>query len=163
MEESNFYRVYTDGSSNNSSEDKIAGIGVVVVLDGDILLEKGDLIPGLNSNAAEMTAALEGIRQTIENFNVDSNARIRIYSDSTYVVNTINTWMHIWRRQNFMTGFNKSRRPRPNAEIISEIYSLWNEYRIDAKWIKGHVGNAFNEHANNIAYDIRKNYIDELD
>ena len=72
-----------------------------------------------------------------------------VYSDSAYCVNTFNTWMFSWARNNWIKSDKKT---PENLELIQAYYDLYQKcYKIDLRKVKGHAGNKFNELADGLA------------
>lgn len=72
-----------------------------------------------------------------------------VYSDSAYCVNTFNTWMFSWAKNNWIKSDKKT---PENLELIQAYYDLYQKgYRIDLRKVKGHAGNKFNELADDLA------------
>ena len=72
-----------------------------------------------------------------------------VYSDSAYCVNTFNTWMFSWAKNNWIKSDKKT---PENLELIQAYYDLYQKgYRIDLRKVKGHAGNKFNELADGLA------------
>lgn len=72
-----------------------------------------------------------------------------VYSDSSYCVNTFNTWMFSWQKNNWI----KSDKKKPeNLDLILEYYEHYKKgYRIELRKIKGHSGEEWNELADQLA------------
>ena len=153
------YKVYTDGSCTNKGKQRVGGIGAAITLDNELLSEISEARVVKCSNSAEILAALEGVKKVVNDFNTKNLKQIIVYSDSTYVVNTINNWMYRWKKFSFCySKWNTNK--RPNSDVISELYDIASKYKIKAVWVKGHSGCDFNEHANNLANIARENYYD---
>ena len=61
-----------------------------------------------------------------------------LYSDSSYVVNSINErHLHKWIEENDET--------KKNMDLWREIYKLINKHKVKFYWVKGHNDNEFNE------------------
>ena len=72
-----------------------------------------------------------------------------VYSDSSYAVNTFNSWMFNWAN----AGWKKSDNKIPeNLDLIQEYYDWYQKgYRIDLRKVKGHAGTFGNELADDLA------------
>jgi ribonuclease HI len=72
-----------------------------------------------------------------------------VYTDSTYALNTITSWMFTWAKAGWL---NSKKKTPENLDIIKPIYNYWQKgYRIKLHKIKGHAGHKFNELADQIA------------
>jgi ribonuclease HI len=138
--------IYTDGGCNNLSQD-IGGWGLVVVEDDkDIVEEMDGLITEgkITNNVCELHAFTQAL-YFAEAHDVDV-----ILSDSTYVVNGFNSWMHRWKNKNWA---NVS-----NLDLWKELYRL-KDVDVEVKWIRGHDGNEFNDRADVLASKYRENQV----
>jgi ribonuclease HI len=85
----------------------------------------------------ELRAAVEGLRYLKE------PSRVRLYSDSAYLLNGMNEgWLINWERNGWKTA---KKRPVKNADLWREL--LEHSRFHDVEWIKvkGHAGNPGNE------------------
>jgi len=113
------------------------------------LLEWGDhekeLFGGEHSttnNRMELLAvirALESLKRSCE---------IDLYTDSQYVKNGIEKWIHGWKRNGWLTS---ARKPVKNAELWRELDALAARHKIRWHWVKGHNQHAGNERADALA------------
>jgi ribonuclease HI len=104
------------------------------------------------------------LRAVIEAFKVIVNVTKRrsfqnrheydIYSDSAYVVNTINNhWIDAWKKNNWQTTKNEDVKNRDLWEEFSELRAEASKLNIPITIhkIKGHSGNTFNELVDKLA------------
>ena len=94
------------------------------------------------NNRMEITAAIEALRY----IKVKSN--IILYTDSKYLMNGINTWIHDWKKNNWKTSSNKGVKNVDLWQIIDELNS---NHSIKWNWVKGHSGNPGNDMADELA------------
>src|SRR5438552_2278329 len=71
--------------------------------------------PHTTNNRMELTAAIEGLRALKERCTVE------IVTDSEYVKNGISTWIHGWKRKNWVTSTKK---PVVNRDLWEELDTL---------------------------------------
>ena len=73
----------------------------------------------------------------------------KVYSDSSYAVNTFNEWIFGWERR----GWKKANNQTPeNMDLLLKFMDLYNSgLRIDLIKVKGHAGNKYNEMADLLA------------
>lgn len=142
---------YTDGSClSNGKIGAKGGFGVVGVNENTDKLELAysDFTTGTTNNREEIKAIL----YVMKNYGAQDEDWCQppvVYSDSSYCVNTFNTWMFGWARN----GWIKSDKKVPeNLDLIQEYYDLCKEgYKIDLRKIKGHAGEEWNELADQLA------------
>ena len=118
--------IYTDGACIGNPGP--GGWGVVILQENDnFFLSGGE--KNTTNNRMEITAVIEGLK------NVDSKD-LTVYSDSTYVINTITK------------GWKKNK----NQDLWEILEKLVSEKNVKWEWVKGHSGNEFNEKADKLAY-----------
>lgn len=120
--------IYTDGSCLGNPGP--GGWGAVLIY-GKHKKEISGTIKNTTNNRAEMTAVIEAIKT------VKQPCRIKIFTDSSYICNTI---QKDWRK-------NK------NTDLWNEIDVVRcnGKHEIIYTWVKGHDGNKYNEKANDLA------------
>lgn len=99
--------------------------------------------PQTTNNRMELTAvirALESLKRPCE---------IELYTDSQYVKQGIERWIHGWKRNGWLTS---DRKPVKNAELWRELEEAAARHRIRWHWVKGH-----NDHPGNTRADALAN------
>ena len=94
------------------------------------------------NNRMEIIAAIEALRF------IKVQSDIIIYTDSKYLMNGINTWIHGWKKNNWKTSSNKDVK---NIDLWKIIDKLNSNHSIKWIWVKGHSGNPGNEMADELA------------
>ena len=94
------------------------------------------------NNRMEIIAAIEALRS------IKEKSDIIIYTDSKYLMNGINTWIHGWKKNNWKTSSNKDVK---NIDLWKIIDKLNSNHSIKWIWVKGHSGNPGNEIADELA------------
>ena len=147
--------IYTDGSAQNNGKANSSGGFGVVVLDNNenLIYNYSKREENVTNNQMEIKAILYaflnyGININNPLYGLNSNIPT-VYSDSSYCVNTFNTWMFNWEKQ----GWIKSDKlPPENLDLIQAYYDWYkNGYRINLEKIKGHKGIIGNELADKLA------------
>ena len=130
--------IYCDGAAlNNGCKNSIASYGIVMLLieSGNIIGAKqySGLCEPVNStnNYAEITAALVGLKKI-----TDKTIPVKVYSDSQYLVQTINSNWSINANKELWEKLFEEIRTFGSVEFIK---------------VKGHHGNKYNEIADNLA------------
>jgi len=77
-------------------------------------------------------------------------SRLEIITDSQYVKNGINQWIHNWKRNGWMTA---ARKPVKNSDLWKRLDSLVAQHDVQWKWVKGHSGDSGNDRADQLAND----------
>jgi ribonuclease HI len=73
---------------------------------------------------------------------------VKIYTDSTYVMKGITTWIHDWKKRGWRTADKK---PVKNEDLWRELEALAAKHEIKWHWVKGHAGHPENERADALA------------
>ena len=125
----NNYTLYTDGSCLGNPGN---GGYAYLLLDSNSnkILEGSGFKKDTTNNRMELTAVINALKF----FNNNTYSKCIIYSDSQYVINTIN---NNWKR-------NK------NNDLWEQLDSLISS-NIKFVWVKGHDGNEMNEKADKLA------------
>jgi ribonuclease HI len=96
------------------------------------------------NNRMEMTAAIEALNALTQ------PCRIKLSTDSRYVMDGLTKWIHGWQKNGWRTA---DRKPVKNAELWQALLAAAKPHRIDWIWVKGHAGHADNERADKLASD----------
>jgi len=119
--------VYTDGACLGNPGP--GGWGAVIIED-DISTELSGKEADTTNNRMEVTAVIEALKK------ISKESEIIIYSDSTYVINTM---VKNWKRNK-----NKDLWDLLDRQMIGR--------KVKWKWVKGHSGDPLNERADRLAY-----------
>ena len=132
------YVAYTDGSLKGSPGNTSGGWASIILEKGKVIKKLYSGLKNTTSNRMEITAVLE----TLKYFKEPSN--IVIYSDSQYVVNSINMgWVKHW--------FEKEDYEKKNIDLWFEILDLLEFHNVTLIWVKGHNVNKWNNYADMLA------------
>lgn len=143
--------IYTDGSCIKNPGGP-GGFGVVILDDNNNLISTHKERCNDTTNNRE---ELKAILWTFLKYGIPAAAGVEppiVYSDSAYCVNTFNSWMFSWAKNNWI----KSDKKRPeNLDLIQMYYRYYQKgYRINLQKVKGHAGNKWNELADKLAKGI---------
>ena len=131
--------VYTDGACSGNPGP--GGWGVYIERDDQKEELKGGETSTTN-NRMELIAAIEGLKAT----QPDDN--IHLYTDSQYVKNGLNDWIHGWKRNGWKTAAKK---PVKNKDLWILLDEIAAQRTVEWHWVKGHAGNPGNERADALA------------
>jgi ribonuclease HI len=98
--------------------------------------------PHTTNNEMELTAALVGLRA------LKGKCRVKVMSDSEYLVKGMRDWVHNWVKNGWKT---KSKSPVKNRALWQELYELSQKHEIEWHWVKGHAGHPENERCDRLA------------
>ncbi len=163
-----FIKIYTDGSCLKNGVANGGGLGgygaILMIYDSlhsfndlqslkineSFFFASGYQINTTN-NQMELSGAIAGLKLLTENFNSSiylNYSSIEIYTDSQYVKNGINDWIHNWKKNNWRTA---ARTPVKNQNLWIELDSLNFSIKPSWHWVKGHSENIFNDLTDHIA------------
>ncbi len=94
------------------------------------------------NNRMELTAVIMGLRE------LKRPCRLRITTDSKYVLQGCTQWLKNWKRRNWKTASNK---PVLNEDLWRQLDQLAQAHQIDWQWVRGHSGHDGNETADKLA------------
>ncbi|MDX1566748.1 MAG: RNase H family protein [Longimicrobiales bacterium] len=73
--------------------------------------------------------------------------RIDFTSDSQYLVNGMNEWIHGWKRR----GWKRKSGAIENLELWKELDRVAGRHDVTWNWVRGHAGHPKNEYSNDLA------------
>ena len=148
-------RIYTDGACSENPGP--GGWASIWVSDNGIKVISGNN-PNTTNNQMELTAVVVSLRRVRNFLTTSSNPwmskEYEIYSDSAYVVNSINNnWVDRWMLNDWKTSKGDDVK---NVELWMECLRLLSKIRqsgvkITFIKVKGHSGDTLNEYADEIA------------
>ena len=94
------------------------------------------------NNRMELTAVIRALESLKRSCDVD------IYTDSQYVKNGIETWIHGWKRNGWKTAERKGVK---NDDLWRELDAAASRHRIRWHWVRGHADTPGNHRADELA------------
>lgn len=148
----------TRGGKNQKGADNIGGWGALCFLDEDencIVAYEHDTEECTTNNRQELKALIWCL-QHADDFYPDE--KCIIYSDSAYVVNMFNTWIHSWARNGWK---NSKKQTVENLDLVLEIWEHLNQdfYHCDVRKTDGHKDIIGNELADALATANHKRFV----
>jgi len=101
------------------------------------------------NNRMELMAVI----QALESLN--QQCKVKLTSDSQYVLKGINEWMENWKKRGWKTSAKK---PVKNVDLWQRLDKARESHDIEWAWVKGHSGHIENE----IADELANQGIDQL-
>ena len=89
-----------------------------------------------------MMAVIKGIEA------LKRSCRVRIHTDSTYVMKGMTEWMDNWKKRGWKTA---ARKPVKNVDLWQRLDEVLNGHQVYWRWVKGHSGVTENERADALA------------
>ncbi len=146
MSESSIVEIFSDGACRGNPGP--GGWGA--------LLRHGDTEKTLwggeaetTNNRMELLAVIEALRT------LKRPSRVRITTDSKYVMQGITSWMANWKKRGWKTAAGK---PVKNQDLWRQLDEEISHHQAEWAWVKGHSGHRENE----IADQLANRGIDEL-
>lgn len=163
----NKFIIYTDGSSrgnpgkggwaaiiiknNNDGKFQITPVQrsfSVVGNDKLQIKEIGGREEMTTNNRMEMTASIEGLKNTPE------NCEVEIYTDSEYLMKGITLWIHNWQKNNWRT---KDKKDVLNKDLWLQLLDETQKRKVVWKKVLGHSGDKLNDRCDEIATSFADN------
>lgn len=128
--------IYTDGASRGNPGP--GGYGIIL-MSGDHRKEISEGFLHTTNNRMELLSvivALESLK--------GSGHHVTIYSDSKYVVDSINQkWVWGWAQKDF--------KGKKNPDLWKRFLEIYPKHHVTMKWVKGHASNPFNNRCDELA------------
>jgi ribonuclease HI len=133
--------IWTDGSCWPNPGN---GAWAFVILSNDeVIVEKSGFCQNVTNNRMEYQALIEAFdyikREKIW------YERLKVYSDSNLLVQTITQWMERWKSNGWRRTVGRSLKPIANLDLVKKLDQIKSEYDFDIKWVKGHADIKWNE------------------
>lgn len=107
------------------------------------------IISGFDKDATNNKMELTAIIKALEI--IKRKSRIKVYSDSQYLIKGITEWLPKWIKNNWK---NSKKEEVQNKVLWQKLYLLSQKHEIEWIWIKGHEGHPENEKCDLIAKKI---------
>jgi ribonuclease HI len=145
MSEHKKVTIYTDGACLGNPGP--GGYGVVLLYNG----QRKELSGGFRlttNNRMELLAVIIGLRALKE------RCSATVYSDSQYVVNTIEKgWAARWKAN----GWKRNKKDKAiNADLWAQLLDLCEEHEVKMVWVRGHSGVKENERCDQLSVAAAK-------
>ncbi len=129
--------IFCDGSGRDSGP---GGYGVILRY-GNSEKELSGFEPVATSQRMELTAAIRGLEA------LQKSKRVRVYSDSQYLVRGMSEWLAGWIR----SGRLEIPDALKNQDLWQQLASLAANHEVKWEWVRGHDGHHFNERCDRLA------------
>ena len=147
------YHIYTDGSARFNPGP--GGWGMVVMNEEDtkMIAQMRASHPIATNNQEELRAMI----CAFEYAEAHPNDYFIIFSDSTYVVKSINEWMRNWAANGWR---NSKKQQVENIDLMKALYTYVSRpfFNAEVRHCKGHAGELGNEIADALAVGDRNKY-----
>ena len=129
--------IYSDGSGRDSGP---GGYGVILRY-GEHEKELSGFEPVSTSQRMELIAAIRGLEA------LNDRRRVRVFSDSQYLVRGMSEWLQGWIRN----GRLETPDALKNQDLWRQLASLSDKHEVAWEWVPGHAGHPFNERCDKLA------------
>ncbi len=131
--------IYTDGACRGNPGP--GGWGVILrYRDKCREMFGGDM--STTNNRMELMAAIMGLEA------LQRPCRVKLHIDSQYVLKGITEWLPNWKKRGWKTA---ARKPVKNEDLWRRLDAAIEGHDIQWIWVKGHSGDAGNDHADDLA------------
>jgi ribonuclease HI len=131
--------IFTDGACSGNPGP--GGWGAVLRWNGAVRELSGGEADTTN-NRMELTAAIRALEA------LKRPSKVRLYTDSIYVMKGISEWIRSWKRRGWTTADKK---PVKNVDLWKQLDEVAARHSIEWHWVKGHAGHPENERADRLA------------
>ncbi|MBE0503632.1 MAG: ribonuclease HI [Desulfuromonadales bacterium] len=129
--------IYSDGSGRDSGP---GGYGVILRY-GAAEKELSGFEASATSQRMELIAAIKGLEA------LNGRKRVRLYSDSQYLVRGMSEWLAGWIR----SGRLDTPDTLANQDLWQQLAALASKHQVHWEWVRGHAGHPFNERCDKLA------------
>lgn len=132
--------IYTDGACSGNPGP--GGYGAILIYNGkEKEISGGE--KNTTNNKMEMMAVIKALEVLKEKCDVE------VYSDSAYVVNSINNkWVYSWKKNNWIKS---DKTKAKNIELWEELLKLISFHKVKFIKVKGHADNEYNNRCDKLA------------
>jgi ribonuclease HI len=135
----NWVQLFTDGACSGNPGP--GGWGALLRYRGhEKELSGGE--PDTTNNRMELLAVINGLES------LKRSARVRICTDSQYVMRGITEWIAGWKRRGWKTA---DRQPVKNVDLWRRLEAALAPHQVEWEWVRGHSGHPENERVDQLA------------
>jgi ribonuclease HI len=131
--------IFTDGACSGNPGP--GGWGAVLRY-GEVEKELSGGEPATTNNRMELLAAITALDA------LKAPCEVDLYTDSKYVMDGIEKWIHGWKKNGWKTADKK---PVKNGELWQALDEARRRHKVTLHWVKGHAGHPENERADELA------------
>jgi ribonuclease HI len=102
------------------------------------------------NNKMELMAAIQALEQ------LKRPSKVRITTDSQYVMHGLTEWIHKWKKNGWKTV---NKKPVKNMDLWQRLDELMSQHEIEWQWVRGHIGHPENEEADRLARNAIRQYL----
>ncbi len=126
--------LHTDGACKGNPG---KGGWAAIIVDGKREKELFGSCLHTTNNRMELLGVIKGLQE------IGKMQDVTVFSDSRYVVNTINKgWLNAWKSNGWKTAAKKEVK---NIDLWKQFLESYSPKKVTFKWVKGHAGDKYNE------------------
>lgn len=104
------------------------------------------------NNQMELLAVIQGLKA------LKRRCRVKLYSDSKYVLQGLQEWVNGWKRNGWNRMERGKKKPIKNVELWRELDALVHQHELSYHHVRGHSGHPENERCDQMAVAASENY-----
>jgi len=131
--------IFSDGACKGNPGP--GGFGVILRY-GKETKEISGCAPHTTNNRMELMGVIEGLRL------LKRPCKVRVITDSNYVVKGMTLWIKGWMRKNWI---NSQKKPVLNRDLWEVLLDLSKQHEMEWVWVPGHSGHKENERCDELA------------
>jgi ribonuclease HI len=134
------FQLYTDGACSGNPGP--GGYAALILKNNKEVEKITGAVKDTTNNRMELKAVIEGLKR------IKKGSRVKLYSDSTYVLNGLSEWINNWKKNSWKTT---SKKDVANKDLWQELDSLAVNFQLEFNKVKGHSGDKYNEEVDSLA------------
>ncbi len=134
-----YVEIFADGAC--SGNPGVGGYGIILRSETKEQ-ELSGYEPKTTNNRMELTAVIKALEK------LKRPCRVRIFTDSNYVVQGMTKWIHNWQKKNWK---NSQKKEVVNQDLWKKLLSISTLHDIEWIWVKGHNEHCENERCDKLA------------
>ena len=140
-------KIYTDGACSGNPGP--GGYGAILIYNG-IEKEVSGGEKNTTNNKMEMMAVIKGLEMLKE------PCEVEVYSDSAYVVNSIEKgWIYSWKKNGWRKADKKEVK---NIDLWEKLLKLMETHKVTFLKVKGHADDELNNRCDRLAVSEREKF-----
>lgn len=147
--------LFSDGGCRNNPGPGACAY-VIQSHNGEVLAEGVDFESLTTNNKMELSGPLKGLHELLEVLPARGRnpmeTKIKVMTDSKYVVDGMKTWVAGWKSRGWKKADNKT---PENLELWQALDQIRTRFlQVDWVWVKGHAGHPQNEYCDRKANEL---------
>lgn len=144
----NAYVIYSDGACRGNPGPGAFGC-LAQDSNANIVFEHAETRAQTTNNQMELQGVISGLSLLRDQLGGLDNNKVKVVTDSKYVVDGITKWIHGWKKRGWKKADNKAPENLDYWKELDDLVTLPKD--ISFEWVKGHAGHPQNEHCDQLA------------